>query len=504
MRKVISGIIVIIFMLYLLPTTVRAQADRLVIDNGNIYVDMNKSYTKGYKPTVKDGKVTIVLPLMYEGTDSIMGDKIIVTPDLGVPGESPFSYANYQMNVPMKKNKVNDGKSLVSGFLVRLDIPLAADRVNGTYPVVINTAFSLKSGGQGGQGGVDELGEGFSQTNAGQVEQSFTVYVTITDGKDPTPLDSIPEPEGEPEPRPQPKIIVDEYEVDKEVIMAGEAFDVLVKLKNTEKTWGTKNIKVSYKGETDDILPASKSNTFYIDEIGKGKTHELTLHMKARQDAESKPQKILLTIEYEDSARTSFTVSEEILLEIRQPLRLEVDEINLPSTVNAGDSLPITTNIFNMGRSAIYNVRLTLEMPGVTSEGSAYLGKMEAGTSGSADIYAFFGSLDMGGNNEEDDGANDKSNMDKYGPSQGTMTITYEDEYGDEHQEIIDLSTNIGRPVFELGQDMEEESEEKLDRASQWWISIALAAGVIMLLFGGISYRRRVDRLKREYGDEDI
>ena len=515
MKRIITILLAIITLVISIPVTL-AAGDQLVIDNQNVYEGMNKSYSKGYKPTVKDGKATIILPLIYEGTNKIVGDRITVTPDLGNPADSPFSYSNYQMNVSLANNTVNGGKSTASSFLVRLEIPLAANRINGTYPVVINTKFDLKLEGQDKQKIADESDKSENQdqpqATSDQVEQSFTVYVTITDGKDPNATEPIPEPEPEPEPRPQPKIIIDEYEVDPEVIMAGETFDVLVRLKNTEKNWSTHNIKVTYKGETEHILPDAKTNTFFIDEIPKGKTHELTLQMKTRQDAESRPQKILLTIEYEDSARTSYSVNEEILLEIRQPLRLEMDEINIPSTVNAGDSLPITTNIFNMGRSTLYNVRCTLEMPGVIPDGSAYLGNMDPGTSGSAEIYAFFGTLDMGKDSKSEDGEDaqddEDSNVDdgvgKYGRSEGVLTITYEDEYGDVHTKTVELATNIERPVFDSNHDQEEEPEEKPDRASQWWVSVVLAAGVIMILFGAISYRRKVDKLKREYGHEDI
>ncbi|HZJ58080.1 MAG TPA: hypothetical protein VFD89_07590, partial [Clostridia bacterium] len=484
MKRIITILLAIIMLVISVPVTL-AAGDQLVIDNKNIYEGMNKSYSKGYKPTVKKGKATIILPLIYEGTNKIVGDRITVTPDLGNPADSPFSYSNYQMDVLLSNNAVNDGKSTASSFLVRLEIPLAANRINGTYPVVINTGYDLKLGEQDKQKTADgsdkSEGQDQPQVTDDKVEQSFTVYVTITDGKDPNAQEPIPEPEPEPEPRPEPKIIIDQYELDPEIV-AGKSFDVLVRLKNTEKKWSAHNIKVTYKGETEDVLPGGKTNTFFIDEIPKGKTHELTLEMKTRQDADPRPQKILLTIEYEDSARSSYSVNEEILLEIRQPLRLEMDEISIPSAVNAGDSLPITTNIFNMGRSTLYNVRCTLEMPGVIPDGSAYLGNMEPGTSGSAEIYAFFGTLDMGGENKSEDNSQSEDDQDdedsnkntsrddgvgKYGRSEGMMTITYEDEYGDVHTKIAELSTNIERPVFDSSRDQGEEPEEKPDRASQ-------------------------------------
>jgi hypothetical protein len=177
-----------------------------------------------------------------------------------------------------------------------------------------------------------------------------------------------------------------------------------------------------------------------------------------------------------------------------------MDEVSIPSEVNAGDSLPISMNIYNMGKSTIYNVLCTLDMKGVIPDGSAYLGNMESGASGTAEIYAFFGTLDM----TADSSAVSNNTNEKYGRSDGTMTVTYEDEYGESYEEIIELNTNIERPVFDDIYNQEEEEEEVPEKASQWWVSVFLALGIIMILVGVISYRRKVSRLKRVYGDENI
>ena len=82
--------------------------------------------------------------------------------------------------------------------------------------------------------------------------------------------------------------------------------------------------------------------------------------------------------------------------------------------------------------------------------------------------------------------------------------MTYEDEYGESYEEVIELNTNIERPVFDDIYNQEEEEEEIPEKASQWWVSVFLALGIIMILVGVISYRRKVNRLKRVYGDENI
>ena len=515
MKKVATIILTVIILTAYIPVTY-AAGDKLAIDNKNVYEGMINSYSQGYRPEVKDGKAIVILPLIYEGANKIVDEKITVTPDLGDPLDSPFSFSNYQMTVSLADNVVNGGKAKVPSFLVRLELPLSANRINGTYPVIINTSFLVQSEGKEKPDVTEQSKDPEEITDESspkeqeqvkdiieQVEQTFTVYVTITDGRDPQSSESEQEPEEEPEPRPQPKIIMDEYKVSPQMVMAGDSFDVMVRLKNTEEDWSTYNIKVTYKGETHDILPNDKTNTFYIDEISNNKAHELNLKMRTRLDAEPRPHKILLTIEYEDSARTAYTMNEEILVEVRQPLRLEVDEVNIPSSVNAGESLPITMNIFNMGKSTLYNVRCTLEMPGVIPDGSAYLGNMEPGTSNSTEIYAFFGTLDMG-KDEYSKAEVSGDDAGKYGRSEGIMTITYEDEYGEVYTKTVELATNIEKPIIGDIREEQEEDKQKPERASQWWVSIALATGVIMILSTTISYKRKVKKLEMEYGNEDI
>lgn len=509
MKKVliIFLVITILFMLKL-PVSLAAKDD-LIIDNQNIYEGMERSYSKGYKPIIKDDKAIIVLPLLYEGDKNIVDNKIKISPDLGESMDSPFSYANYEMDINLTNNPINNGKSYLDSFLVRLEIPLEKNRINGNYPIIINTSYSLEYMDYIEPNRLNSENDGEidkdSENNKSQetslifedIDKSFTVYLTIKDGKDPNYVEVEPEPEAEPEPRPQPKIIIDEYEINPGVVMAGEEFVVKLSLKNTEKVWSAKNIKVSFAGESDDILPASKTNSFFIDDIPKESFHKLVLEMRARTEAEAKPQKILITIEYEDSERRSYTVNEEILLEVRQPLRLEMDEINIPSTVYAGDSLPITTNIFNMGRSSLYNVRCQLKVPGLIPEGSAYLGKMEPGSFKSAEIYTFVGTIDM---TEE----SNKKITEKYGFTEGLMTVSYEDEYGEEHIKTLEFSTIIEKPVFQSSDNNEKDEEEKPERASQWWVSIIILLGILMILFGFISYKRKLKLLRTEYGDEDL
>ena len=84
-----------------------------------------------------------------------------------------------------------------------------------------------------------------------------------------------------------------------------------------------------------------------------------------------------------------------LLLQVTQPVSLEYDEPDIPQTANAGDTLPLSFSVFNKGRSKLYNVMVKIDAPGLLPEGSAFVGNMEPGTSGTAELYVFVGTLAM-------------------------------------------------------------------------------------------------------------
>ncbi|MFZ7120479.1 MAG: hypothetical protein ACOWWH_05975 [Eubacteriaceae bacterium] len=476
MKKIIV-LIIILCILVLSATAISADNSGLQIDNANIYDGMSKSYSGGYKPTIANDKATIVLPLLYNGVEPITNNSITASLDLGSTDKSPFEYANYQKNITLNSNSIGNGTNTVEGYLVKFDIPLNSQKYIGTYPVIINTSFST--------------------TTESNIEKSFTVYLSITDGIDP----NLPTDE-EKTKEPQPKIIINNYKVTPSVVEAGKEFSVKLTLLNTEKNNSAKNILVTYSA-TGDVLPNDNKTTFYIDEIKGNKTHNLNLKLKTIQNANPTPQKVAITINYEDSDMTTYSISDEITVEIKQPIRIKFDEVKISKKVNAGDSLPITMQIFNMGKSTLFNVQCTLEMKGAIPEGSSFLGNMESGSSAMAEIYTFFGTLDMQNENSENSEISEESE-EKYGLSEGKMIVSYEDQYGNTYTEEVEISTIIEKPVYDTVENIENEPEEEPEKASQWWISIVLLLGIGMIIYSKISYKRKLNKLKREYGDEDI
>ncbi len=461
-----------------LPTeTPEPQSTSLLsIDNARVYAGMDKPYSQGYIPSVQGGTAAVVLPLIASG--GIQGDQINSTVNLGDPSTSPFVFGNYDQTIPLQDNPVDNGSTTVPSYLVSLSLPMDAGRVNGRYPVTVNTSYV--------------------NTDGMDCSQSFTVYVTVTDGKDPnaTPApEPTPTPEPTEAPRPQPKIIVNSHTVAPADVIAGGTFDLTVTLRNTSESQSVRNLTVTAKGDTTDLIPAGDTGTEYISKISSGSTADFDVEIQVRPDAKPGPHKVLLSIAYENSEATAFTAEEEIIVQVKQPIRLEYDDPAIPESINAGDTISVSLNLMNMGKSTLYNVRFELQAPGLIPEGSAFIGNMESGTSQAGDVYVFVGTLDM----TDSPGIDSDS---QYGPTQGSIAIICEDEYGEEYTQQIDFSTVINPPVIQAAATDEEEMEEP-ETVSQWWISVIVAGGIAAALAAYLYIRRKKRRLLEDEAEDE-
>ncbi|BDF59141.1 hypothetical protein CE91St36_19580 [Christensenellaceae bacterium] len=499
MKKILSGLLAVIIIFSVTGVAFAAGESQasvveekstdntvLVIDNSNLYPGMDKPYSSGYMPSISNGAASIILPLI--SSQELQGNSINMTVNLGDAVSSPFVFQNYDQTIKLAEHSVNNGKDKVSAYLVDLSLPLTQGRTNGRYPITINVQGQVKGGAQ--------------------FTQAFTLYVTVTDGVDPnapqdtggtqdTPVTDDPAGGdaggtggggGEEEPAPQPKAMIASYSVTPSPVLAGQEFDLSVTMQNTNDSQPMRNVKVTISGETADVIPMGETNSFYYKKIGTKDTVTINTKLMVQQTAEPKPQKIMLHIEYEGDKATAFTSDESIVIQVKQPMRIEYDDPEIPKEVNAGDTMSISMNVMNMGKGTVYNVRAELEAPGLVPEGSAFLGNLESGASKKSDLYVFVGTLDTGESGNSDA---------KYGPTTGKIALSYEDEFGEVSTQEIEFNTNINPPIINAPQ---EEEEEKPETQSQWWISVIILGAVIGAIFG---IRYALKRKKQKAKDHE-
>lgn len=419
------------------------------IDNKNKYKGMNKSYDEGYLPEVSGGYVSVILPLLSEG--SVKNNSITVTPDLGTPASSPFIYKNYSKTVALDMQTLSSGAK-VDAYLLQLKLELSPERINGTYPVVINIEAQTFSGEK--------------------ITQAFTAYVTVSGGKDANTLQS------------QPKLMISNYSVNPAPVLAGQEFSTAVTILNTNEAQAVKNIKVTVSSASTDFILENKSNTFYYKSIAPGGTIVLNLDYQVYANAPAAPQKLNFAMEYEDAKAMPVTATGEITVQIKQAARIEAEAPMIPEKVHAGETLSVSMNVLNLGKDKLYNVRFKLDAPGMSPTGVAFIGNMDAGTS-------MTGLMDV--NIQSKQAENAVAGTEEYGRTQGNITLIYEDSSGTEATQEIPFSAIILEPVTSA----DKQQKDEKNGAGQWIGSIIGLAAIIGIIFS-VRFFRKKGRVKHD------
>lgn len=423
----------------------------LEIDTENIYEGMTKAYEDGYVPTIKDGYMSLVLPLIPSG--AVHNDRVKVSLSLGSSASSPFIIANYEKVFELETIVPENSNIPQTLFLIHFDLKMSSERRDGVYPVTVNVS------------GYDEAGNAIACI--------YTIYVTITDGKAETIKTTVETPTAE------PVVYISKSEMLPKKPMAGEEFTLTVTLKNSLTTKSIRNMLVTVDTGNMQINLLDDSNIFQISSIPAGGDTTLTLRLMADTSLPAGKYTINFSFKYDSSKTLNLSSSGTAIIEVKQPANMELVMPRFSDSVTVGETIPLSLQVMNMGRDPMYNVRCVISGYGFAPSNTGYIGKMEAGSSSTTKVELYIIALNASKGNE---------NGSQYGDTTGTITLIYEDESGLEYKQETEFETTVKRPIVSITQtDNTQEEAEKT--AGQWWISVLilggviLAAGIIAVLF---------------------
>ena len=407
--------------------------DQLIIDSRNLYNGMDKTYGDGYVPRVVNGRAYIILPLLGETYDG----KVTVTADLGTTVDSPFVFGNYSQTV---------GAGW-SSYVFVFEIPLVKGRINGSYPVTFRADY------------LDVLGQ--------QKQQGFTVYVTITDGKNPPDPNDVPKQEVE-----KPELFISACTVSPDVIGGEEEFAVTVTIDNIGAI-RARSVRLSYGSEAAGIVPVETNSAMHLPNIASGESETASFRLRTTKDVLAGEQPFYITLDYVDLYGGVYSGTRTFLAHVTQPAEMSYDSVSMPREVTAGETISLPANVFNIGKSTLRNVSVNLTGAGLYPTSSVFLGDIQPGQAGYGEMKVFIGMLSM-----------TEGYTESYGKTNGAYTISYTDDAGETHTVEQQLSTEIRQPVI-AGEKTEAErkAEEEQKRAmSQWWVSALVAFAIISIV----------------------
>lgn len=431
----------------------------LAIDNKNVYEGMENSYSGGYVPKVEGKKAIVVLPLLAK--EKLSGNRMTVSLRLGEGENLPFVYKNYEKAVRLGKHKTKKSGKSVECYLVAFNLELKSERYNGSYPVTLSITAEDKNGNE--------------------IYQDFTVYVTITDGKDPAADAGDGSGSGDETPQFAPKVLIQSYEFSSEEILCGERFTTRLTLYNTSGINMAKNMMITIQpGENIELL--SKTDSDYVSQLGAGESCTIQFAFRVLATAPGGQYDIGVTLDYADSKGNPYTIQEAVKVSAQQKTVVEIAPVSVPKNIQVGETIELQTQVMNLGKGKLYNVRAMLEADGLTPTGMAFIGDVEAGTSMSGSMEVTVEGL---------------SGESLYGESQGKIIFYYEDESGKEMTQEQEFTTAILSPLA----GNEEETAE--DDTGQWWVIMVLIAIFLVQAVIIFIMRKRGQQIGEEKLDEE-
>jgi len=289
----------------------------------------------------------------------------------------------------------------------------------------------------------------------------------------------------------KPKIIVDNYSFGKEVILAGETFELEMVFFNTSNTMGIQNAKVSISSDEGAFVPVNASSSFYIEKIGAKEQYTHVMTFKAKSDLNVKTYNVIADIEYEDSNGNSYDKSdkpyvanEKMGIPVMQELRLEVEDINAPPMAYTYQPFELYVEFFNMGKSPLQNTMVTTTGDFEVQDGKYFVGTFSAGSN---DYYScqIIPTVE--------------------GPQTGVITFEFEDAVGEKHSVSKEFSFDVmpmpeqdmGEfPPIDGGGEFPMDEEEK---GFPWVLVITIVVIVVVIV---VVIRKRIQKKKEMALDE--
>lgn len=270
----------------------------------------------------------------------------------------------------------------------------------------------------------------------------------------------------------QPRLMVTDYSVENDCLFPGESRKISITLKNTSPSKAVSNIKLSLSDESGEIK-TDGMGTAYIKSIAANSSYVWEVGLTAVHTAKTGEHPLILSVEYEDSSHSPYSSTDTLRVNIKQSVRLSYDSARLPVKVIQGETVTVSINLMNTGKSTLYNCMLDIEVEKLESGGTVLVGEIPQGESKQGSV-------------------NLRVSNDTLGKVEGKIKITYEDEFGVEYSEAVDASTVIEKKV-------EKSEEEKKEKKNPfWWLFMLIGAVIGGGLGFGIPYVIRSSKQRKE------
>ncbi len=416
--------------------------------------------------------VSIVLPVVNMG--KTMVTDAVVTPVLSTEtGEWPFEItsSNYSQTIKDLPGTDTGMSDMDRRRELTWNLKTRSDVGNGYQKLTFNVVYR------------DSDGKSQSTTLDTYIQLSGTAGVGA-DGKA-----SVP------------RVIVTGFETNPQDVHAGESFVLTLHLKNTSTATSVNNmifeIVAAVEGKDEDttyaaFLPTAGSSTIFVDRMPKDGTRDIQIELEAKADLTQKPYALDVNMSYEDEHVNAYTSKSSVSIPVKQEARVDISEPEvMPQSIEVGSESNIMFNIYNMGKTKLYNVQVKTNSD-TLSGGDAFVGNLDSGATGAVDIYVTGQSATM------DEG-------------KVKILISYEDETGaptviEKEIELFVTESMMGDDMFMDGDMMGDDMmmDEGTGGGTGGYIAAIIGVLVVAGIVGAVIYMKRKKKKEQMSLEDDI
>lgn len=391
--------------------------------------------------------------------------------ELDKVGEARMLVGPADKNHPdVKSGKILEGTVVNNGF-AEFNWKVKSTLQNGVYPIIFNVRY------------IDRADPENVRT-----EVQLTTYLRVSGAKTPGG-NGGGGGGGVSKPDPQAKLIVSDVRTDPVLPKVGEEFDLVLVLQNTSEKQYVQNIKLSISSGEDALKPVSGSSSYYLKKLKAEESLEQRIRVSTSPDLAQTTINVDVNMEYEDSKVSPFQSQQRVSLEIEPVQRIKLDDVVIDyAGAIVGSSTTLTMNVFNMGRTKLYNVIVEPKVEGDIGLGPrCFIGDMTEGSSKPAEI---------------------ELTPLAAGQFDGALVVTYEDHNGNaktEEQPFSIFATAMDEEENNIDFNMPTPAPEPptvmtVLQHLPWWV-FAAVGGLLLLLLMLMAFmaRRRRRRAMDDY-----
>lgn len=291
--------------------------------------------------------------------------------------------------------------------------------------------------------------------------------------------------------RTKARLIIDGFATNPETIIAGEAFELILNVKNASSSVPASDILMTVESEKASESPVfsteAGSSSVSISSLGAGQSQEVRLRLSSRAGVDQRSYGLTFKAKYDSPEFKNAEETMTVDIPIRQIPRLNTGTFEImPEAISVGEESNIMFGINNTGKVTLYNVMVKFEADSIQTT-DTYVGNIKPGETGNVDCMV------MGAAPTADDG-------------KIKVTISYEDENGEVAEEKKEMSLFVSEPM-PLEDDMMNGGMEELpveepgflEKYSGILLPVSLGAvAVLSIILAGIAVRSRKRRKEQE------